>query len=89
MRYKGSPAELVDYLFDFGNSKQRAAWKKLLYRLLYKRTLDLIEKILSRLQAEEWGRQFKKLVIFTSWLLPYTCQATLFDRTTAKGGLPS
>jgi hypothetical protein len=89
MRYKIGPMELVDYLFDFGDNKARGAWKKTSYRYMYQRTLSLIEEVSSKPAAEEWGRQLKKLVIFTCWLLPYACKETLFDRTKPNGGEPS
>jgi hypothetical protein len=89
MRYKSGLMELVDYLFDFGDNKPRGPWKKTSYRFMYQRTLSLIEEAFSKPAAEEWGRQLKKLVIFTCWLLPYACKNTLFDRTKAHGEEPS
>jgi len=48
MRYKDGPAELVDYLFDFNDEKERGAWAKLAYHSLYKGTLKLVEEVLNR-----------------------------------------
>ena len=81
--------ELVDYLFDSDDTSIRGAWKKSSYRLVYQRTLKAIEEIDSKPRAEEWGRQFKKLLIFTCWLLPYPTKAALFGCTKTKNGLPT
>jgi hypothetical protein len=53
MRYKDGPAELVDYLFDFDDKKERKAWAKLGYRRLYESTFKLIEEVLNRQQAKD------------------------------------
>ena len=89
MRYKDGPAELVDYLFDFDDGKERGAWRKLAYRRLYEGTVGLIREVLNGKWAEEWASYFKRLVVLTNWLLPYACKATLFDRTKPEGGFPS
>lgn len=64
MRYKAGPAEVVDYLFDFDedveDKAKRGAWEKLAHRSLYKSTVALIEEVEP---AQEWGWQFKELVI--------------------------
>jgi hypothetical protein len=89
MQYKNGPAGLVDYLFDFGDARARGGWANSQYRVIYQQTLSLIEDVISKARAEEWGRQLKKLVIFTCWLLPYPSKAVLFGRTSPKGGHPS
>jgi hypothetical protein len=89
MHYKDGPMGLVDYLFDFNDTSVRGGWANSKYRLIYQQTLGLIEEVDSRARAEEWGRQFKKLVIFTCWLLPYPSKDVLFDRTKPQGGRPS
>ena len=81
--------ELVDYLFDSDDTSIRGAWKKSSYRLIYQRTLKAIEEIDSKPRAKEWGRQFKKLLIFTCWLLPYATKTVLFDRARRGNGLPT
>jgi hypothetical protein len=89
MHYKDGPMGLVDYLFDFNDTSVRGGWANSKYRLIYQQTLGLIEEVDSKARAEEWGRQFKKLVIFTCWLLPYPSKDVLFDRTKRQGGRPS
>src|SRR5450432_67685 len=89
MKYSDGPMELVDYLFDFGDNKARGAWAKSSYRLVYQRTLSLVEKIYSKAKADKWGLQLKKIVIFTCWLLPYADKDVLFNRTQPRGGRPS
>jgi hypothetical protein len=89
MRYKDGPAELVDYLFDFDDGKERGAWRKLAYRRLYEGTVRLVEEALDGEWAKEWARAFKSLVMLTNWLLPYACKATLFDRTKPQDGFSS
>ena len=89
MRYKDGPAELVDYLFDFDDRKERKAWAKLAYRRLYESTFKLVEEVLSRQWAEDWSRYYKSLVIVTNWVLPYACKATLFDQTKPQDGFQS
>jgi hypothetical protein len=88
-RYKDGPMQLVDYLFDSDDTSVRGVWKKSSYRLIYQRTLKAIEEIDSKPRAEEWGRQFKKLLIFTCWLLPYATKTVLFDRARRGNGLPT
>jgi hypothetical protein len=89
MHYKDGPMGLVDYLFDFNDPSVRGGWVNSKYQLIYLQTLGLIEEIDSKARAEEWGRQFKKLVIFTCWLLPYLSKDVLFDRTKPQGSRPS
>jgi hypothetical protein len=89
MQYKDGPMELVDYLFDSNDTSVRGRWKDGSYRLIYQRTLRAIEEVHSKPRAEEWGRQFKKLLIFTCWLLPYPTKAAIFGRTSTKNGLPT
>jgi hypothetical protein len=89
MCYKDGPAELVDYLFDFDDEKERGAWAKLAYCSLYKGTLKLVEEVLNSKWAEDWAEHYKSLVLVTNWVLPYACKATLFDRAKPKDGFPS
>jgi hypothetical protein len=87
MRYKGGPAELVDYLFDFDDKKERKAWAKLAYRRLYESTFRLVEEVLDRQQAEDWASHYKSLVTLTNWILPYACKApysTVIQRNPAS-----
>ena len=64
MRYKDGPAELVDYLFDFDDSKERGPWQKLAYRRLYEGTVRLAEEVLDREWAKEWASVFKSLALY-------------------------
>ena len=89
MLYRNGPMQLVDYLFDHNDTQVRGGWRNDVFRLIYRQTLSLIEEVDSKPKAEEWGRRFKKLIIFTCWLLPYACKDTLFDRTKPKEGKPS
>ena len=55
MKYSNGPMELVDYLFDFEDNKARGGWAKTSYRLVYQRTLGLVEEIYSKAKADEWS----------------------------------
>jgi hypothetical protein len=89
MGFKDGLAELVDYLFDFDDRKERKAWAKLAYRRLYESTFNLVEEVLNRQWAEDWSSCYKSLVMVTNWVLPYACKATLFKRTKLGDGFLS
>ncbi|KAK6591266.1 hypothetical protein H4I96_00003 [Botrytis cinerea] len=81
MRYN-KVNELLDFLFSWGDNKERRGWTHKPYRIILQRTFELIERRRpGDGEAESWLKEFLYLVRLTHWVLPYPTHLNLIAST--------
>jgi hypothetical protein len=75
--------DLVHYLFMWDNRKRRG-WGEMTYRMILRKTFDLIERRLGRRRAQAWLDEFIALFCYTHWVIPYATETAFFGSTKAS-----
>ena len=72
---------LVDFLLDFEDGEVRGSWERMTYRMIYKRTCEVVEQHLGREWRQRWQSDYKTLLQLTYWVLPYANNTTFLNLT--------
>ncbi|KAH7344244.1 hypothetical protein BKA66DRAFT_555043 [Pyrenochaeta sp. MPI-SDFR-AT-0127] len=74
-------AKLLDFLFRWNDGNKRQGWENKPYRLILRRSFELIERKLGRRKVKQWWSEFLFLVQVTHWILPYPSSSALIAHT--------
>lgn len=72
---------LVDFLLDFEDGEVRGSWERITYRMIYRRTCEVVEKRLGREWRRRWQSDYKTLLQLTHWVLPHANNTTFLNLT--------
>jgi hypothetical protein len=73
-------ADLLDFLFLW-DEQERSGWGHKPYRVILRKSFELIERQLGYQRASRWLGEFLHLVRLTHWVLPYPSKAALISST--------
>jgi len=72
---------LVDFLFEEVSGYTYSSWKKMTYRMIYKKTKEVIKRHLGEEWQCQWVEDFKFLLLLTHWVLPYASPQSFISLT--------
>ena len=76
--------KLLDFLFLWDDSQERAGWGNRSYRLILQKSFQFIDTQLGYERASGWLDKFFYLVRLTHWILPYPSDKALIVSTKAS-----
>jgi hypothetical protein len=74
-------ADLLSFLFLWDDGQERLGWGEKPYRVIVRKSFELIELRLGYRKAERWFDEFLHLIRLTHWILPYPSNTALIAAT--------